>query len=107
VDEREQDGVWTLSLHLPPELIHFDGHFPQAPVLPGVLAGGWALALAAPRLGHVDAMSRNGALKFQQLLRPGDRVELTLRHDAARGKLHFAYRWRSAFLWSFGWSAHT
>ena len=31
-------------------------------------------------------------LKFQQLMRPGDRADLTLRHDAARHKLHFAYR---------------
>jgi hypothetical protein len=26
------------------------------------------------------------------VLRPGDRVDLSLRWDAARGKLHFAYR---------------
>ena len=31
-------------------------------------------------------------MKFQRLLRPGDRVQLALRHDAARGRLHFAYR---------------
>jgi hypothetical protein len=31
-------------------------------------------------------------LKFQRLLRPGDRVRLVLRHDADRGRLHFAYR---------------
>ena len=89
--EREQDGVWTLVLQLPPELIHFDGHFPQAPVLPGVLQVGWALALAAPRLGTSMHCREMESLKFQQLLRPCDEVELTLRMDAARGKLHFAY----------------
>jgi 3-hydroxymyristoyl/3-hydroxydecanoyl-(acyl carrier protein) dehydratase len=31
-------------------------------------------------------------LKFQQLVRPGDRIELHLRFDAERGKLYFAYR---------------
>jgi 3-hydroxymyristoyl/3-hydroxydecanoyl-(acyl carrier protein) dehydratase len=89
--EREQDGVWTLVLQLPPELIHFDGHFPQAPVLPGVLQVGWALALAAPRLGTSMHCREMESLKFQQLLRSCDEVELTLRLDAARGKLHFAY----------------
>jgi 3-hydroxymyristoyl/3-hydroxydecanoyl-(acyl carrier protein) dehydratase len=89
--EREQDGIWTLVLRLPPELIHFDGHFPQAPVLPGVLQVGWALALAAPRLGTSMQCREMESLKFQQLLRPCDEVELTLRLDAARGKLHFAY----------------
>jgi 3-hydroxymyristoyl/3-hydroxydecanoyl-(acyl carrier protein) dehydratase len=31
-------------------------------------------------------------LKFQQLVRPGDHLSLTLRFDQVRGKLHFAYR---------------
>jgi len=30
-------------------------------------------------------------LKFQQLARPGDHLELSLRFDHARGKLYFAY----------------
>ncbi|MGC1549147.1 MAG: hypothetical protein WA777_11520 [Rhodanobacter sp.] len=92
VAEHAQDGIWTLTLHLPPDLIHFDGHFPQAPVLPGVLQVGWALALAAPRLGTSMHCREMETLKFQQLLRPCDQVELTLRFDAARSKLHFAYR---------------
>jgi 3-hydroxymyristoyl/3-hydroxydecanoyl-(acyl carrier protein) dehydratase len=90
--ERKNDGVWTLRLRLPPELAHFAGHFPGAPVLPGVLQVQWALALAAPRLGIAPHCRDMEALKFQRLLRPGDVVELELRLDAARGKLHFAYR---------------
>ncbi|MCY1426695.1 hypothetical protein D9M71_425210 [compost metagenome] len=31
-------------------------------------------------------------LKFQQLVRPGDEIQLHLRYDPARGKLYFAYR---------------
>ncbi len=94
--EREQDGCWKLELVLPLELIHFDGHFPQAPVLPGVLQVAWALALATPRLGTSIDCREMEALKFQHLLHPGDHVELTLYFDAeqiasGRGKLHFAY----------------
>ncbi len=92
LDEREVDGVWTLRLRLPPQLAHFAGHFPDAPVLPGVLQVQWALALAAPRLGIAPRCREMEALKFQRLLRPGDEVELELRLDAPRGKLHFAYR---------------
>jgi 3-hydroxymyristoyl/3-hydroxydecanoyl-(acyl carrier protein) dehydratase len=94
--ESEHDGRWTLTLQLPLELVHFDDHFQQAPVLPGVLQVGWALALAAPRLGTSVHCREMEALKFQRLLRPGDRIELGLRFeadadDAGRGKLHFAY----------------
>ncbi|MAB97260.1 MAG: AMP-binding protein, partial [Pseudomonadaceae bacterium] len=30
-------------------------------------------------------------LKFQQLMRPGDRVQLSLRFDANRSKLYFSF----------------
>lgn len=90
LDERESDGVWTLRL--PPELAHFADHFPGAPVLPDVVQVQWALALAAPRLAIAPDCREMEALKFQRFLRPGDEVELELRLDAARGKLHFTYR---------------
>jgi 3-hydroxymyristoyl/3-hydroxydecanoyl-(acyl carrier protein) dehydratase len=92
LDEQEHDGVWTLALRVPLDLLYFPGHFPQAPVLPGVVQIAWALAFAATRLGTPSRCHVMEALKFQQLLRPGDRADLTLRHDAARHKLHFAYR---------------
>lgn len=90
--EHEHDGVWTLELRIPPDLTYFPGHFPQAPVLPGVVQVAWALALASPRLGTPRHCKVMEALKFQRLLRPGDHVELVLRHDRTRDKLHFAYR---------------
>lgn len=92
LDEQQQDGVWTLKLHVPLDLVYFPGHFPQAPVLPGVVQIDWALSLAASRLGTPARCHAMEALKFQQLLRPGDHVDLTLRHDTARHALHFAYR---------------
>jgi 3-hydroxymyristoyl/3-hydroxydecanoyl-(acyl carrier protein) dehydratase len=91
VNEREHDGIWTLDLRLQAELISFDDHFAQAPVVPGVLQVGWAIALAASRLGTSLHCRDMEALKFQYLLRPGDRLVLTLRLDAVSGKLHFAY----------------
>jgi 3-hydroxymyristoyl/3-hydroxydecanoyl-(acyl carrier protein) dehydratase len=86
------DGQLILQLRVPLELQHFDGHFASAPVLPGVLQVGWALALAAPRLGTPPTCVAIEALKFQQFLRPGDAAELTLQLHPASGKLHFAYR---------------
>lgn len=82
----------TLRLQVPAELACFPGHFPGAPVLPGVVLVDWALALAAARWSLPAACREMEALKFQRLLQPGDRVTLALRLDRARGKLHFAYR---------------
>ncbi|UTW09527.1 acyl-CoA synthetase family protein [Pseudomonas benzenivorans] len=89
----EQDGEWQLQLEVPLDLAHFTGHFPQTPVLPGVVQIDWAQQLARqlihdlpPRFAGMEV------LKFQQLVRPGDRLQLSLRFDASRGKLYFAYR---------------
>jgi 3-hydroxymyristoyl/3-hydroxydecanoyl-(acyl carrier protein) dehydratase len=81
----------TLQLRVPVGLACFPGHFPGAPVLPGVVQVGWALRLAAARWGCPARCLAMEALKFQRLLQPGDQVTLTVRLDRARGKLHFAY----------------
>jgi uncharacterized membrane protein len=90
--ERRDGDTLLLDLELPLDLACFADHFPEAPVLPGVLQVGWALAFAASRLGTPGTCRAMDGMKFQRLLRPGDRVQLALRHDAARGRLHFAYR---------------
>jgi 3-hydroxymyristoyl/3-hydroxydecanoyl-(acyl carrier protein) dehydratase len=92
VEEHEHGGIWTLSLRVPLDLIYFPGHFPQAPVLPGAVQIAWALSFASMRLGTPLRCHTMEALKFQQLMRPGDHADLTLRHDWVRHKLHFAYR---------------
>ncbi|HZX17416.1 MAG TPA: AMP-binding protein [Pseudomonas sp.] len=89
----EQDGEWQLELVVPLDLAHFTGHFPQTPVLPGVVQVDWAQQLARHLIKDLPPrFSGMEVLKFQQLVRPGDQLQLTLRFDAARGKLYFAFR---------------
>jgi acyl-coenzyme A synthetase/AMP-(fatty) acid ligase len=96
LEQLEVDGEWNLQLAVPPDLAYFSGHFPQAPVLPGVVQVDWALALGQQLLNLPGRFAGMEVLKFQQLVRPGDRVKLHLRFDQERGKLYFAYRSRSA-----------
>lgn len=89
----EQDGEWHLELQVPLDLAHFSGHFPQTPVLPGVVQVDWAQQLARQLIAALPPrFAGMEVLKFQQLVRPGDRLQLSLRFDAARGKLYFAFR---------------
>lgn len=88
----QDDDSWLLTLRVPVDLAHFTGHFPQTPVLPGVVQVDWALQLAHAHIPLPAHFSGMEVLKFQQLLRPGDQVELTLKFDAQRSKLHFAFR---------------
>ncbi|SFL49387.1 AMP-binding protein [Pseudomonas sp. NFACC46-3] len=88
----ETDGEWSLQLVVPPDLAHFSGHFPTAPVLPGVVQVDWALSLGRQLLDLPPRFIGMEVLKFQQLVRPGDDIQLHLRFDRERGKLYFAYR---------------
>ncbi|SCW53890.1 acyl-CoA synthetase family protein [Pseudomonas sp. NFACC05-1] len=88
----ETDGEWSLQLVVPPDLAYFSGHFPTAPVLPGVVQVDWALSLGRQLLDLPPRFVGMEVLKFQQLVRPGDDIQLHLRFDRERGKLYFAYR---------------
>ena len=92
LEQVETDGEWSLQLSVPPDLAYFSGHFPKAPVLPGVVQVEWALNLGRQLLNLPGKFAGMEVLKFQQLVRPGDEVQLHLRFDPERGKLYFAYR---------------
>ena len=92
LEQNASDGEWSLQLSVPPDLAYFSGHFPKAPVLPGVVQVEWALNLGRQLLKLDGAFAGMEVLKFQQLVRPGDEIQLHLRFDAERGKLYFAYR---------------
>ena len=79
-------------LRVPPTLVHFAGHFPGLPILPGVVQVDWAVRLAAghwPRVREVASVDR---LKFMAPVSPGAVLELTLAYDLARRRVQFAYR---------------
>jgi acyl-coenzyme A synthetase/AMP-(fatty) acid ligase len=85
-----------LQITVPPDLAYFSGHFPTAPVLPGVVQVQWAHTLAVEWLALPPRFGGMEVLKFQQLVRPGDQLELSLRFDAERAKLYFAFRHQGA-----------
>ncbi len=92
LEQTETGGEWSLQLSVPADLAYFSGHFPKAPVLPGVVQVEWALNLARQMLNLGGAFAGMEVLKFQQLVRPGDEIQLHLRFDPERSKLYFAYR---------------
>jgi len=81
----------VLELFVAPELAHFAGHFPGQPILPGVVEVDWALRLARDHLPLAGGFSRLENVKFLGLVLPGARLALTLKWDAANGRLDFTY----------------
>ncbi|MGF6128696.1 acyl-coenzyme A synthetase/AMP-(fatty) acid ligase/3-hydroxymyristoyl/3-hydroxydecanoyl-(acyl carrier protein) dehydratase [Pseudomonas frederiksbergensis] len=92
LEQSETDGEWSLQLAVPPDLAYFSGHFPQAPVLPGVVQVDWALSLGQQLMDLPAKFAGMEVLKFQQLVRPGDEIQLHLRFDPDRSKLYFTFR---------------
>jgi acyl-coenzyme A synthetase/AMP-(fatty) acid ligase/3-hydroxymyristoyl/3-hydroxydecanoyl-(acyl carrier protein) dehydratase len=97
------DGVEVLSearsgttlryeLRVPPTLVHFAGHFPGLPILPGVVQVDWAMRLAAEHVVGVRALASIDRLKFKAPVPPGALLALTLTPDASRQRVQFAYR---------------
>jgi len=87
---REAQRV-ELELIVPPELYYFDGHFPEAPILPGVVQLDWAIGKGREYFALPPHFRAVHALKFQHVIQAGKPVTLELTHDIDRGCLHFRY----------------
>ncbi|KXU36292.1 AMP-binding protein [Ventosimonas gracilis] len=96
VEIQESTGYERLyRLKIPCDLIYFSGHFPTAPVVPGVVQIGWAMDLATrdllPKVCPNFRFGGMEVLKFQQLIHPADELLLRLYFDREKNKLHFSF----------------
>ncbi len=72
LDETRGDRVFAQRLRAPDDLPCLVGHFPGLPVLPGLAQLQWAVAGAEVLRGEPVQVRRLEALKFRELLRPGE-----------------------------------
>lgn len=92
VAERDQgDGTVTLDLAIPAELEHFRGHFPQLPLLPGVVQLDWAIREGMRLFGPFGPFRGLQALKFQRPIFPGTRIRLEISRLNGKPGVGFRY----------------
>lgn len=82
-------GKASATLLATAELAAFEGHFPQAAILPGVVVIDWAVRLGREAFGMSGNLQCMEALKFQQLVRPG--MLLTADLEWSPGVLGFRF----------------
>ena len=88
----EKDARRALyELMAPRDLLYFDGHFPQTPILPGVAQLEWAMMLAQECFALPPLFCGIQALKFQHVILPETPFSLELQHDASKGCVAFHY----------------
>jgi acyl-CoA synthetase (AMP-forming)/AMP-acid ligase II/3-hydroxymyristoyl/3-hydroxydecanoyl-(acyl carrier protein) dehydratase len=89
--QRDGDEL-RLRLLIPPDLFYFEGHFPERPILPGVVQIGWALHFGKQHLCSDLPFKALEAIKFQSFVVPAQTVELHLSWSAQKHKLTFSYQ---------------
>lgn len=88
------DGKLLIHLKAQAELAYFEGHFPEAAILPGVVQIHWAekfARLAFPNLAAASSFKQLEAVKFQQLIKPEQELYLELDYQAEKRKLYFRF----------------
>ncbi len=80
------------ALDIRADLRVFDGHFPGAPLLPGVAQLDWAVAFGRECFPITGDFLRVEVLKFQRPVLPGAQIELLLHWREATSTLAFTYR---------------
>jgi 3-hydroxymyristoyl/3-hydroxydecanoyl-(acyl carrier protein) dehydratase len=91
IAERVGTSSAEVDLVVPRDLHYFRGHFPSAPVVPGVVLIKWAIAFAQRFLRVGGGFVGMEAVKFQQPMTPELHVTLTLDYNANAGKLRFSF----------------
>lgn len=89
------DGRWSMRIHVPPGHPSFTGHFPDLPILPGVVQLDWAARLGrrlVPALHDHAICTGMEQLKFQAVVTPGTTLRLSLSWDAAAQQMAFEFR---------------
>ena len=81
----------SLALTIAADLDYFRGHFPDAPILAGVVQLDWAVKYAQQYLGFGKLVQDLEVLKFQVVTMPDMTVNLTLERNA-KGKCLFSYQ---------------
>jgi acyl-CoA synthetase (AMP-forming)/AMP-acid ligase II/3-hydroxymyristoyl/3-hydroxydecanoyl-(acyl carrier protein) dehydratase len=80
-----------LEVTVPADLFYFDGHFTEAPILPGVVQVDWAINYGRQYFSLPPQFQGINALKFQRVIQPEMPVTLELLHDTQKNSLNFRY----------------
>ena len=92
LDAQLSGTTYTLRLYVNPDIRWFAGHFPEQPILAGVVQTHWAAELGKFLFDITQDVLRIDNLKFQSVILPGQTLHLILDYLPEANTLKFSYR---------------
>ena len=86
-----RDNGCQLQLAVSPNCQYFEGHFPDNPILPGVVQLKWAEDMAREWLGVDGPFQGMRSVKFKKVILPGTVLTLALDYTPGNGRLDFRF----------------
>ncbi|MCL4142085.1 UNVERIFIED_CONTAM: hypothetical protein GTU68_055949 [Idotea baltica] len=85
----QEDQTIVCKKTFGPDEFFFQGHYPESPIVPGVIlcecgaqAGAVLLSgIMKAEAGMVPVLTRMNDIKFKKMVKPGDSVEITVKID--------------------------
>ncbi len=93
--QQEEQSV-ELSIRIQPELVYFDGHFPEQPILAGVAQLAWVEKYGQLFFGIEKPFLRMEVIKFKKIIQPKDIITVKMTWNTETGKLYFDFSSESA-----------
>lgn len=90
-DANASNHELTIEFEVPESLVYVEGHFPDFPLVPGVVQVNWVLHFLEEQVGIRGDLNKIDVLKFNSMLRPGDRGRLEVEVDPSEGQVAFEY----------------
>lgn len=84
-------GVANVSVEIAPSLLWFQGHFPDYPVLPGVVQVHWAVEYARRLFDIEQVFQKVENLKFKAVVFPEMQVDMQFEYDPGRRLVRFVF----------------
>jgi 3-hydroxymyristoyl/3-hydroxydecanoyl-(acyl carrier protein) dehydratase len=91
IDVKVAQGHVDGALLVTPDLVGFAGHFPDFPILPGVVQLDWAVYYAQEFLCLEEPVVRVERLKFTCPISPNTSLRLSLSYDADKSSVDFRF----------------
>lgn len=91
IDVKVAQGHVNARLFVAPDLAGFVGHFPDYPILPGVVQLDWAVYYASEFLLLAEPVVRVERLKFTCPIVPNTQLRLSLSYDSRKTAVDFRF----------------